>query len=84
MVSVGVRELKRRASELVRLAREEAVEVEITFRGRPVARLVPVRNRSSEASGDKHWRALDVIAADIGRRWPKGVSAAAAVADARR
>ncbi len=40
MVSVGVRELRQRASELLR--RVEAGEtIEITDRGRPVARIVP-------------------------------------------
>ncbi len=41
MTSVGIRELRQRASELLRLV-ERGEIVEITDRGRPVARLTPV------------------------------------------
>jgi prevent-host-death family protein len=41
MTSVGVRELRQRASELLRLV-EKGETVEITDRGRPVARLTPL------------------------------------------
>lgn len=45
MVSVGVRELRQRASELLR--RVEAGEtIEVTDRGRPVAVLAPLPDRS--------------------------------------
>jgi prevent-host-death family protein len=41
MTSVGIRELRQRASELLRLV-EEGETVEITDRGRPVALLTPL------------------------------------------
>ncbi len=41
MTSVGVRELRQRASELLRLV-EQGETIEITDRGRPVARLTPL------------------------------------------
>jgi prevent-host-death family protein len=41
MASVGVRELRQRASELLRLV-EQGETVEITDRGRPVAMLAPL------------------------------------------
>ena len=41
MTSVGVRELRQRASELLRLV-EQGEVVEITDRGRPVAQLTPL------------------------------------------
>ena len=41
MTSVGVRELRQRASELLRLV-EQGETVEITDRGRPVAMLAPL------------------------------------------
>jgi prevent-host-death family protein len=55
MASVGVRELRQRASELLR--RVEAGEtIEITDRGRPVAILTPLPDRSPiellRATGD--------------------------------
>jgi prevent-host-death family protein len=44
MISVGIRELRQRASELLR--RVEAGEtIEVTDRGRPVAVLAPVPNQ---------------------------------------
>ena len=45
MTSVGVRELRQRASELLRLV-EQGETVEITDRGRPVARLTPLPDGS--------------------------------------
>jgi prevent-host-death family protein len=41
MTSVGIRELRQRASELLRLV-EQGETVEITDRGRPVALLAPL------------------------------------------
>jgi prevent-host-death family protein len=41
MTTVGIRELRQRASELVRLV-EQGESVEITDRGRPVAVLAPL------------------------------------------
>jgi prevent-host-death family protein len=54
MTSVGVRELRQRASELLRRV-EQGESIEITDRGRPVAVLIPVPEDPLErlcASGD--------------------------------
>lgn len=53
MLTVGLRELRQNASELVRRA-EAGEEIEITVSGRPGARLVPIRPRT--------WRTYDEIA----------------------
>lgn len=53
MVTVGLRELRQNASELVRRA-QAGEEIEITVSGRPGARLVPIRPRA--------WRTYDEIA----------------------
>lgn len=45
MTSVGVRELRQRASELLRLV-EQGETVQITDRGRPVAMLAPLPSGS--------------------------------------
>lgn len=42
MTSVGVRELRQRASELLRLVQSSGESIEITDRGRPVALLAPL------------------------------------------
>ncbi|HEX2710734.1 MAG TPA: type II toxin-antitoxin system prevent-host-death family antitoxin [Candidatus Acidoferrales bacterium] len=67
MGSVGVRELRQRASELLR--RVEAGEtIEVTDRGRPVARLAPLPEASPldrlRAAGDsvRPTRSLDDLA----------------------
>ena len=82
MVTVGVRELKQQASELVRLVRETGKEVQVTYRGQVVALLIPVKRTQKD---DKNaWTKLDHLAAEIGARWPEGVSAAEAISEARR
>ena len=85
MLTVGVRELKQRASELLRLVRKEGEIVEITYHGEAVARLVPVQPGST-ADGDLKgwWADLDQLTAEISARWPQGVSAAEAVKEGRR
>jgi prevent-host-death family protein len=55
MTSVGIRELRQRASELIRLV-EDGETIEITDRGRPVAVLAPLPDTGPadrlRASGD--------------------------------
>ncbi|MGZ4240387.1 MAG: type II toxin-antitoxin system Phd/YefM family antitoxin [Actinomycetota bacterium] len=47
-MTVGVRELRQRAAEIIDAVREGEV-VTVTYRGKPVARINPIRSRS-EAS----------------------------------
>lgn len=85
MKTLGVRELKERISEILRLVEEEGETIEVTKRGEVVARLVPVRKvaPSSEAAEDDAWTDLDRLSAEISAHWPKGLSAVDAVRDAR-
>jgi len=84
MVTVGIRELKQQASELIRLVRETGSEVRVTYRGQVVALLIPVAPLN-DVAGEKHaWDNLDLLASEIEARWPKGVSAAQAIAEGRR
>jgi prevent-host-death family protein len=83
MVTVGIRELKQQTSELIRLVRETGSEVQITHHGKVVALLIPAK-RTAGKETDRAWSDLDSLAAEIGARWPKGVSAADAVAEGRR
>jgi prevent-host-death family protein len=71
-VTVGIRELKQRASKLVRMVQENRNEVQITYHGRVVARLVPA---ARDQPDKKAWARLDDLAEEIGLHWPKGVSA---------
>jgi prevent-host-death family protein len=81
MVTVGIRELKQQASELVRMVRETGNEVQVTYHGEVVALLIPVR---PVKHNEKAWAKLDNLAAEIGARWPKGVSARDAISESRR
>lgn len=83
MVTVGIRELKQQASELVRLVRETGEAVQVTYHGQVVALLIPVKQEEKKDHA-RTWAKLDNLAAQIGARWPKGVSAADAVSEARR
>jgi prevent-host-death family protein len=82
MVTVGVRELKQQTSELIRRVRERGDEIRVTHHGKVVARIIPVAPTSEDAA--RAWDDLDRLAAEIGKRWPKKVSAAQAVSEARR
>ena len=82
MVKVGIRELKQRTSELIRQVREKKAEILVTYHGEVVARIVPIEP-SAEETG-RAWVALDHLAAEIGPRWPKDVSAADAVSEGRQ
>jgi prevent-host-death family protein len=82
--TIGVRELKARATEIVRRVREEGAEFEVTYRRRAVARLVPIPQPTTDQSVAAFLERLDQTAAEIGRRWPEGVSAVEAVRDVRR
>ncbi len=63
MTSVGIRELRQRASGLLRLV-EQGETVEITDRGRPVALLTPIPEGSPlermRASGDVETATADL------------------------
>jgi prevent-host-death family protein len=85
MTTVGVRELKERASDIVRRVREDGEEVAITFRGVVIARLVPAsRPRPSPRRVRGAWSEVEQVAREIEGRWPKGVSARRAVRKGRR
>ena len=85
MESVGVRELKERASEILRLVREQKQEVAITYRGKVVAQIVPVEEREVRRTVSQaawaNWRRLSE---EISAVWPKGVSAVEAIREQRR
>jgi prevent-host-death family protein len=84
METIGIRELKARASEIVRRVREEGVVFEVSYRGLAVARLVPVVEPVAERSAEAFLERLDRTADEIGQRWPAGVSSVEAVGDVRR
>ena len=82
MISVGIRELKQQTSELIRLVREEGKSLQVTYRGNVVALVVPVNHTQSQ-DVETAWSSLDVLAAEIGVRWPADVTSVEAVEEGR-
>jgi prevent-host-death family protein len=84
---VGVRELKNRATQIIRHVREQNAEYVVTVDGQPVARVIPVRSETPEERRARRIAALDVLgktADQIAAKWPAGVSANDAVRAQRR
>jgi len=87
MTRVGIRELKQQATEILRKVREEQEEYTITYRGRPIARLIPVKEEELErlrAATGEVWAEMDRLAEEISTQWPPGVSAVETVKEGRR
>lgn len=85
MLSVGVRELKARASDLVRLVRENGEDIRVTYHGRAVARLTPLAPTLDPGQNAQAvWTDIDQLATEIGACWPAHASATGAVAEGRR
>jgi prevent-host-death family protein len=83
--SIGIRDLRARASQILRRVREKGVTIDITYRGEVIARIVPATPLKPDPEAlNAIWADIDRVAAEIGRRWPAKVSAADAVSEARR
>ena len=83
MSSIGVRDLKAHASEVLRRVEEDREVIEVTRRGAVIARLVPVPRRVDPERMKRIWEEEDRLAEEIARYWPAGVSAADAIAEDR-
>jgi prevent-host-death family protein len=66
MPEIGVRELKTRASEIVRQVREQRMRYTITYRGRPVGLLIPLEQPQKQVTQDDPWEELLRLGALIG------------------
>ena len=77
MADVGIRQLKQQASEIVRRIREQKETITITYRGRPVAKIVPVEDTKAESGAV--WVAMEELARELEPYLPDDVSAVEAV-----
>ncbi len=90
MPEIGVRELKVRASEIVRDLRKRRAHYIITYRGRPVGLLMPLEETQSRnivpesESAAAVWDELTRLGREISRGWPKGVTSADVLSEMRR
>jgi prevent-host-death family protein len=64
---IGIRELKSRASEVVRAVKEERARYVVTQRGKPVAAIIPMDAILPEKKNDDGWEKLMAIRARLGR-----------------
>jgi prevent-host-death family protein len=55
---IGIRELKSRASEVVRAVKEERARYVVTQRGKPVAAIIPMDAVLPENNTDESWEKL--------------------------
>jgi prevent-host-death family protein len=90
MPDVGVRELKARASEIVRNVRERRARYVITYRGRPVGLLMPLDEvpptslTSAGVSAIAVWEELTRLGEEIGRGWRSPLTSAELLSEMRR
>ncbi len=83
--SVGVRELKEHTSELLREVSDRGEEIQVTSRGKVIARLLPpLEPRPLQDDFDAIWADMDRLAEEIGKRWPEGVSGVESLSEDRR
>lgn len=87
MPELGIRELKARASEIVRRVRERKARYVITYRGRPVATIAPLETSSlpeSEGGDPAAWAELERLGEAIGSGWRSPKTSAEILSESRR
>jgi prevent-host-death family protein len=88
MKQVGVRELKASASEIIRAVRERQARYVITYRGRPVGLLLPLKGATPLPEGleeeEAIWEDLERLGEEIGRGWASPLTGAELLSEMRR
>lgn len=84
MPEIGVRELKARASEIVRDVRDRRARYVITHRGRPVGVLAPYSEAQAQRSDDEAWERLIALGKEIAEWWPEGLDSGELISQMRR
>lgn len=73
MERVGVRELKNRATQIIRAVREEQAEYLVTVDGEPVAVLRPLTEADLQSERAESWQRfldrMEALAQKIGAQW---------------
>jgi prevent-host-death family protein len=81
---IGIRELKARASELVRAVKEERARYIITQRGKPAALIIPLDAATPEKSGDQVWDRLVYLGEELSKSWKSDKSPTEILSEIRR
>ena len=67
MEEIGIRELKARASDVVRAVKEQRARYVVTQRGKPVAAIIPMDAVLPEKNNDESWDKLMEIRIKLGK-----------------
>jgi prevent-host-death family protein len=81
---IGIRELKSRASEVVRAVKEERTRYIVTQRGKPVAAIIPMDAMLPEKQEDDGWEKLLEIRARLAKDKTKKKSSLEILSEMRR
>jgi prevent-host-death family protein len=81
---IGIRELKSRASELVRTVKEKRARYVITQRGKPAALIIPLDAAPPDRSGDQVWERLIHMGEELSKGWKNDKSAVEILEEIRR
>ncbi len=88
MPEIGIRELKARASEIVRAVRDRRARYTVTYRGRPVGVLVPLGEAAPAEAIDESapaaWEELTQLGEEIGQGWTSPQTGAELLSEMRR
>ncbi len=89
MSEIGVRELKTRASEIVRAVRERRARYLVTYRGRPVGVLLPIGDveqdeLASEERNRAAWKELVALGQKMGEGWQSEMTGVEILSEMRR
>jgi|YelNatPaOPRAMG01_1025707.scaffolds.fasta_scaffold324512_2 prevent-host-death family protein len=89
MLEIGVRELKARASEIVRAVRDRRARYLVTYRGKPVGVLLPLgeAERSElvpEETRESAWKELLALGQKIGEGWQSDMTGVEILSEMRR
>ena len=89
MEEIGVRELKARASEIVRAVRDRRARYLITYRGRPVGVLLPLGDTGViewvlQDRPEAAWNELVALGLKIGEGWQSDVTGIEILSEMRR
>jgi prevent-host-death family protein len=81
---IGIRELKIRASEVVRAVKETRARYIITQRGKPAALIIPLDAEPNPNKGDEVWERLEKLGEELAKGWQSEKSAVEILSEMRR
>lgn len=81
---IGIRELKSRASEVVRAVKEKRARYIITQRGKPAALIIPLDADPNPEKGDEVWERLEKLREELGKGWQSEKSSVEILSEMRR